>query len=167
MRYIVLYCVLASDFNSYGNIQLQDEPPMKFSRLWAHDGNNSLKRMLPVGGRTAADTRLFTDNDYFLPRDFVNKFANEVKTVHVHGHREITTGDSDDESEDELEGDATDGVQQGTKEGVDQCVKHWKAAASDNKKRSWAIFDETGIYASACRHGMLLWVVDMVRSGEL
>ena len=30
-----------------------------------------------------------------------------------------------------------------------------------------AIFEETGIYASACRHGFMLWICDMVRSGEL
>ena len=148
---------------------------MKFSRLWAHDGNNSLKRMLPVGGRAAADTRLFTDSDYFLPRAFVDRYANEVTSRRTHRHREITTGDSDDESDtdtppgslDSTEGDATDGMQEGERREIDQCVKHWKAAASDEKKRSWAIFDENGIYASACRHGMVLWVADIVRSGEL
>lgn len=47
------------------------------------------------------------------------------------------------------------------------CSKNWKAAASDEKKRMWSIFDETGIFVSACRHGLVLWVADMVRSGEL
>ncbi|KAL6307295.1 hypothetical protein BKA93DRAFT_815979 [Sparassis latifolia] len=31
----------------------------------------------------------------------------------------------------------------------------------------WGIFDETGISASACHHGMILWLADMVCSGEL
>ena len=102
---------------------------MKFSRLWAHDGNNSLKRMLPVGGRIAADTRLFTDSDYFLPRSFVDRYANEVTSRRTHRHREITTGDSDDESDtdaspDSTEGDATDGMQEGERREIDQCVKH-------------------------------------------
>ncbi|KIP01438.1 hypothetical protein PHLGIDRAFT_38684, partial [Phlebiopsis gigantea 11061_1 CR5-6] len=34
-------------------------------------------------------------------------------------------------------------------------------------KRMWAIFEEAGIFACACRHGLILWLVDMVRSGEL
>ena len=59
-------------------------------------------------------------------------------------------------------GDPTDGAVASS-----DCVKNWKAAASDEKKRTWAIFDETGIYASACRHGLILWICDMVRSGEL
>ena len=47
------------------------------------------------------------------------------------------------------------------------CVKNWKAAADDDKKRMWAAFDESGVFACACRHGLLLWIIDMVRSGEL
>ena len=152
---------------------------MLYSRLWAHDGNNSLKRMLPVGGRVAADTRVFEGSDYFLPRSFVDDFANEVKkSGDSRRHREIRSEGHDSDSENEedgvedeednsQEGDPTDGVQDTTKTGVIQCVKNWKAAASDEKKRSWAIFDETGIYASACRHGFCLWNADMVRSGEL
>ena len=47
------------------------------------------------------------------------------------------------------------------------CVSNWKAASADEKKKMWAIFDECGIFAAACRHGFLLWLIDMVRSGEL
>ena len=63
--------------------KVEDEPPMVYSRLWAHDGNNSLnslKRVLPFGNRKAADVRVFDGSEYFLPRKFVDKFANEVKT---------------------------------------------------------------------------------------
>lgn len=59
-------------------------------------------------------------------------------------------------------GDPTDGAVASS-----DCVKNWKAAAADEKKHTWSIFDETGIYASACRHGLILWLCDMVRSGEL
>ncbi|KZT01719.1 uncharacterized protein LAESUDRAFT_663270 [Laetiporus sulphureus 93-53] len=31
----------------------------------------------------------------------------------------------------------------------------------------WGIFEETGIFASACHHGFILWICDMMRSGEL
>lgn len=59
--------------------QLGNEPPLKFSHLYAFDGNNSLKRMLTLGECCAADTRVLTDSDYFLLREFVDRFSNEVK----------------------------------------------------------------------------------------
>jgi hypothetical protein len=31
----------------------------------------------------------------------------------------------------------------------------------------WGIFDETGIFLALCRHGFVLVLADMVRSGEL
>lgn len=140
--------------------------------------------MLPVGSRVAADTRVFEDSDYFLTREYVDRYANEVKsqpTTRKRKHREISSGDStDDDSDQEIEhdngptapdsnseGDPTDGVRTDEHTDISQCVKNWKAAASDDAKKTWAIFDETGIYASACRHGFILWLCDMVRSGEL
>jgi hypothetical protein len=33
--------------------------------------------------------------------------------------------------------------------------------------RMWGVFDETGIFLALCRHGFVLLVADMVRSGEL
>lgn len=146
---------------------MKEKPEMKFTRLWAHDGNNSLKRMLPVGSRTAADTRVYEDSDYFISREYVDRYANEVKSqpsTRKRKHREISSGDSSDDDSDQdderdehgadpanpsTEGDPTDGVQADQHADISQCVKNWKAAASDEKK-TWAIFDETGIYASAC-----------------
>ncbi|KAF9530494.1 hypothetical protein CPB83DRAFT_748578, partial [Crepidotus variabilis] len=34
-------------------------------------------------------------------------------------------------------------------------------------KRMWNVFDESGLFASACRHGLILWIADLVQSGEL
>ena len=126
--------------------------------------------MLPVGNRTAADTRVYEDTDYFLARKYVDSFANEVASRRKDKHREVLAEDSEPEEDDHdpsPEGDPTDGVSAESGDGVDKCVKNWKAAAADEKKRTWAIFDETGIYAAACRHGLILWLCDMVRSGEL
>ena len=147
---------------------------MTYSRLWAHDGNNSLKRVLHFGNREAADVRVYEQSDYFLSRTFVDRFANEVKSSGTHRHRQVRSlgvdseGDDDSGSEDDDRqadkgGDPTDGAGGSPS----QCVTNWKAAAADEKKRTWSIFDETGIYASACRHGLILWICDMVRSGEL
>lgn len=50
---------------------------------------------------------------------------------------------------------------------LEACVKNWKAASSEDKKKMWGVFDEAGVFASACRHGLILWIADMLRSGEL
>lgn len=153
------------------------------------DGNNSLKRMKLVQGRTAADTRTLEDAEYFLPREYVDRFANETRGKKLKGPQipvqdnrdEGDTSDWSDASSDansDVEGDPTDGVPADPddvddsasalkRKAIEACVKNWKAAAADEKKSMWEIFDETGIFAAACRHGLLLLLVDMVRSGEL
>lgn len=126
--------------------------------------------MLTLGGRTAGDIRVPEDSEYFLSRDYVDQFADEVRGTQKGPY----VGEDDDESDGEpiagdeaptQEGDPTDGVVDA--DGIDGCIKHWKANASDDKKRMWAMFDEAGIFLSACRHHMILWGADMVRSGEL
>ncbi|KAG1873164.1 hypothetical protein F4604DRAFT_1880999 [Suillus subluteus] len=89
---------------------------------------------------------LFTCIDYILSRDFVDSFANEIRPHH--------SGDSDL--------DAADPVVMSS-----DCSKNWKAAANKEKKCMWSVIDEMGIFVSACCHGLLLWVTDMVCSGEL
>lgn len=37
----------------------------------------------------------------------------------------------------------------------------------DVTSKMWGIFDETEIFLALCRHGFVLVVADMVRSGEL
>lgn len=173
---IILHLVFIAILNLLNHWQLEDEPPMQFSHMWAHDGNNSLKRMLLFGDRTAADTRVFEDDDYYLPQSYVDHFANEVQSRHSSRkskHDNVHRSDSQDEAEDDDvsdldgDGDPTDGVPPEQQDGIDQCVKNWKAAASDDKKKSWAIFNETGIFASACCHGLILWIADIRCSGKL
>ncbi|KAJ7036410.1 hypothetical protein C8F04DRAFT_1181420 [Mycena alexandri] len=47
------------------------------------------------------------------------------------------------------------------------CEERWKNLGEDSLKRMWGIYDETGIFICLCRHGFVLLVEDMVRSGEL
>lgn len=49
---------------------------------------------------------------------------------------------------------------------VSECTEKWKANADDHKKTMWECFDESGIFALVCRHGILLLVCDIVQSGE-
>lgn len=126
----------------------------------AMDGNNSLKRIAHVGNRAIGDIRVF-DSDHFLSRDFVDGFANEVKAGRLPSDESRDDGNEDDEVLQEG-GDPADGDNETT-----PCAVNWKAAAADEKKTMWGIFEESGCFASACRHGFILWIADMVRSGEL
>ncbi|KAF8531755.1 hypothetical protein JB92DRAFT_3298025 [Gautieria morchelliformis] len=47
------------------------------------------------------------------------------------------------------------------------CVDRWKAAAEYSSKSMWGVFDETGVFVALCRHGTLLLMCDMIKSGEL
>ena len=67
----------------------------------AMDGNDSLKRMDIQEDRTAADTHVL-NSDYFLPKEFVNQYAHEVKKAQgpqVKTRRPGDVTDSDDEED--------------------------------------------------------------------
>ena len=153
-------------------MQLKDEPHLRWSRMICLDGNNSLKRIAQFGDRRQADRRSFEESDYYLPTAFVDHFASEtrahekrvqtVQSVAELHDGENEDGDNEEDSEQTLEGAPPHGAPPDR-----PCTQNWKAAAPDSTKRMWAIFDEAGLFASACRHGLILWLVDMVRSGEL
>lgn len=134
------------------------------------DGNNSLKRIAQFGDRRQADRRSFEESDYNLPTTFVDQYASETQAREtrvqtVQSIAQLHDGNNEDgenEEEQTLEGDPTDGAPPDR-----PCTQNWKAAAPDSTKRMWVIFDEAGLFASACHHGLILWLVDMVRSGEL
>ncbi|KAG1858513.1 hypothetical protein F4604DRAFT_1589518 [Suillus subluteus] len=144
--------------------ELQDEPRLQFCRMYVMDGGNSAKRITTLGDRHVGDMRNFNESDYLLPHDYVDSFANEVQhrakdVVASEPIAEITS-QSPEEDNDNLAVTSTNVM-------AEDCSKNWKATASDEKKRMWAIFEETGIFVAACRHGFILWYADMVRSGEL
>lgn len=158
--------------------QLQGEPKLKYRRLLCMDGNDSLKRIRAIGQRQTADLRVFTESDYYVPREEVDKFADEVRGRVTVKSTPVSSDDRENEWEDVddvagiraedsggNQGDPTDGSEDTAL--TAGCVHNWKAAQNDSKKKSWEIFDENGLFASACRHGMILWIMDMVRSGEL
>ncbi|KAF7334099.1 hypothetical protein MVEN_02315700 [Mycena venus] len=51
--------------------------------------------------------------------------------------------------------------------GINACVDRWKAAAPEARKKMHALFAVSGIFLSVCRHGHILVMCDMIRSGEL
>jgi hypothetical protein len=50
---------------------------------------------------------------------------------------------------------------------VQVCISRWRNAGPDVRKRIFQMFDESGLFLCACRHGIVLLMCDMIRSGEL
>lgn len=125
--------------------------------MYAIDGNDSLKRVARIGSRNVGDTRCFVGSDYYIPSKEVDQWAREVRS------RADDSENGDVETEDGAE---EQGGLDGGGSDPGPCANNWKAAQSDSKKHVWGVFAETGLFASACRHGLILWIADMVRSGE-
>ncbi|KAJ7853198.1 hypothetical protein B0H13DRAFT_1643142 [Mycena leptocephala] len=131
--------------------KLEGEMKLIFEMLVTMDGNDSLKRVLTKekgavdengtakrGGTERPDPRTAdAGGTYFLSREKVNQFTKEL------------LAQSDDPEEDS------------------ECQERWKNMSEELTSRMWGIFDETGIFLCLCRHGFVLLVADMVRSGEL
>ncbi|KAG2032281.1 hypothetical protein BDR03DRAFT_1015402 [Suillus americanus] len=113
--------------------ELEDEPELKFRKMIVFDGNNSLSRMAPLGGRKVGDWRVFK-SDYFLDPEFVDKFADEVRSDPQPSDANITTTQH-------LHDEHASTVTAPTS----ACTDNWKAARADAKKKSWGIFEETGV----------------------
>ncbi|KAI0323512.1 hypothetical protein GY45DRAFT_1264444 [Cubamyces sp. BRFM 1775] len=153
-------------------LKLKDDPPLKPERLFAIDGNNSAKRVATAGRE---DPRVF-NSEYFLPRHVVDRYKDEVKRK-VHPRSKTAPDDTavrhrftpDSEPEDdapwvteEAPGEAPDGQDDPT-----PCTERWKASAAEHEKRALNIYETTGIFVCACRHGFIQLACEMVRSGEL
>ncbi|KAJ7027031.1 hypothetical protein C8F04DRAFT_1295641 [Mycena alexandri] len=134
-------------------LKVEDEEELTFSILVTMDGNDSLKRVfrreaaeydddgnpLPSVSKERFDPRVAdAGGDYFLRREVVNMWDKEQMKARA---------------------DAT--------EDKSPCEERWKNLSDDASKKMWAIYDETGVFICLCRHGFVLMVADMVRSGEL
>ncbi|KAJ7027665.1 hypothetical protein C8F04DRAFT_1266767 [Mycena alexandri] len=140
--------------------ELVDDPEMTFSMLATFDGNESLRRVVrnvanPDGSLDMEDdtgepmpqkSKERTDNrdageGYFIDRAEVDKWA-KTKLANI-----LPT--------DEIPGEDV------------PCSDRWKNMINDVTSKMWGIFDETGIFLALCRHGFVLLLADMIRSGEL
>lgn len=141
--------------------QLEGEPKRVFNRVLAFDGNGSMKRMYQMGERAVTNMKPFTDTSYLLAPEYVDKFKDEVSSRRGPAviERQDEQEDHDDSWEDAEEGSPEENLIAG-------CTKNWKAASQEGKS-SWAAFNENGWFVSACRHSLILWFSDMIRSGEL
>ncbi|KAG1793324.1 uncharacterized protein HD556DRAFT_1479424 [Suillus plorans] len=133
---------------------LDAEPQLKFSLLYAMDGNDSLKRVLKrvpdeehaedlVSRNNPQSSELPTSQaivDYrYLTREYVDSFADALNP-------QVDLFDDDEDD--------------------NPCAGRWKNMKDDKTKRMWGVFDESGIFMAVCRHGFTLIIADMVQSGE-
>ncbi|PPR04386.1 hypothetical protein CVT24_013215 [Panaeolus cyanescens] len=152
--------------------ELEGETPLKYRVLMAIDGNDSTKRMGTVGVRQVADVRVY-ECDYFIPTEEVDRWT--LADVRASKGPEVPNESNDDDGlwdDDETSADPSNDekipnpLSDGVDAKVSECVRNWKAAQTDSKKRAMGMFEETGWFAGGCRHGLIFWVADMIRSGE-
>ncbi|KAF8166410.1 hypothetical protein K438DRAFT_1775096 [Mycena galopus ATCC 62051] len=139
--------------------RLEGEEKLIFDILVTMDGNNSLKRVLrrekvQSDGDTGTDTMFVVGKSkehadskdagdgYYLDREKVNEWSK---------HRIAEM----------LPMEAVEG------EEPNPCADRWKNMVEDVTAKMWGIFDETGIFLCLCRHGFVLVICDMLKSGEL
>lgn len=164
-----------------------NEPPLKYRMLAAMDGNESLKRIHRT--REAGDARAAAISierrdgrsraaQFIVEEAEVERYRDEVKK---RGARKRNATDQQDEEgkrgdgmhgvveeggtgtlETSTEGSPVDGIADDS-----PCTDRWSNLSDDATKRMWGVFDETGIFLAACRHGVAIALCDMRRSGEL
>ncbi|KIJ30001.1 hypothetical protein M422DRAFT_88109, partial [Sphaerobolus stellatus SS14] len=147
--------------------RLEGEPELEYSKLVAIDGNNSLCRVdvnLTRNVTSYIDTRT-ARTDYWIKPEEVDLFKDQVKskqsTVALSANHEQGI-DEEVLVENDEPGDAASGAAS-----VSVCVERWRNAGPEERKKMWQMFTETGIFLAACHHGFILYLCDMIRSGEL
>ncbi|KAI6125002.1 hypothetical protein EDD16DRAFT_1763245, partial [Pisolithus croceorrhizus] len=131
--------------------KLTDEPELKFKLLYAMDGNDSLKRVLRRLPDEIADNypplshdlptgQIITSSRY-LCREYVDRFA-------MAGSKDPVSNESAKDSD------------------PNPCAGRWKNMDDAKTKKTWGVYDETGIFMAVCCHGTSLLIADMVQSGE-
>ncbi|KAI6103353.1 hypothetical protein EDD16DRAFT_1696251 [Pisolithus croceorrhizus] len=128
--------------------KLTDKPELKFKLLYAMDGNDSLKCVLQHLPDETADnyppllrdlpTGQILTSSCYLCHEYVDRFA--------------MAGSEDPVSNEDLD--------------PNPCAGHWKNMDAAKTKKTWGVYDETGIFMAVCHHGTSLLIADMVQSGE-
>jgi hypothetical protein len=90
-----------------------------------------------IDGSGSTDPRIF-HSDYFIPEAAVEHFKDDVRNRS--GQRSPHQNTS--------------------------CTENWTAARSVEEAKI-SVFQQTGIFIMACRHGLVECIVEMKRSGEL
>jgi hypothetical protein len=149
--------------------------------LGAMDGNNSLKLVDSSYqvGNMRADDRLLPSPRWIEPSE-VDQFKDEVRrkvrlnsiliSASVSNPSTCQATDAPFSEDPHIINDvAWLNVNEldDLKQCADACVERWKAAGPDAQKKMFDLFAIAGIFLCVCRHGHVLFICDMIRSGEL
>ena len=141
-------------FGALISFQQPGENRLDPARMHAIDGCDSQKRDKTAG---TCDERTF-NSKYFLPRRFVDGFKDEVGS-HAAAQKADKTLPNFVDSE--------DGFTFPEGEGDDRCGSNWKAATSKElPPATKQVFEQTGVFACLCRHGIVEFLMEFVQSGE-
>ncbi len=125
------------------------------ARMHAIDGCNFQKRDKMAG---LCDDHVF-ESKYFLPRNFVDGFKDKVKL-----HAAARRAENDASNVVELE----DGFVVPEDELDDRCRSNWKAAnLKELPPPSKEAFDQMGVFACLCWHGIVEFLIEFVQSAEM
>lgn len=170
------------------------EPPLKFKFLAAMDGNNSLKLVDSTyrAGNVRKDSRA-TESPRWINPEGVDIFKDEVAKVRStyslyiividfsiqSNSRTSRPGPSQPDQQSsmapedlsDLTGEETAWLNVTEHDDLakclDTCVDRWRNAGPEARKKMFALFAIAGIFLAVCRHGHVLVICDMIRSGEL
>lgn len=131
--------------------RLEGEASLKFSMLYTIDGNDSLKRILrrepaPETLPDATEPMLGASSESVDSRR--GTYESYLTQQEVNRWSKDALGDDIDTDDD------------------NPCAEQWRNMKTEVTARMWGIFEEMGLFLSLCRHGFVLLLADMVRSGE-
>ena len=135
---------------------LEGEPKLKFRMLYNTDGNDSLKRI---------ERREEAPNATNTQGPTLGASSESVDTREVETGMYLTNAQVDWWSEETLKARFPN-YKENTDDG-NPCAERWRNMKSELTAKMWSVFAETGLFLALCRHGFVLLLVDMVRSGEL
>ncbi|RDX39811.1 hypothetical protein OH76DRAFT_1424081, partial [Lentinus brumalis] len=128
------------------------------------DGNQSLKLVDSAfrNGTALLDSRC-ARTDFWLTPEQVDHFKDEVGQAKKAAAEQGNAGPAGDV---DVEGVAGEDVSS-PEEAASICVERWKNAGPEARKKMFALFAVSGVFVCLCRHGHILIMCDMIRSGEL
>ncbi|KAI0271322.1 hypothetical protein BC834DRAFT_818640, partial [Gloeopeniophorella convolvens] len=137
--------------------KLAGETRLVPDRMHAVDGCDSQKRDKAAG---TCDERAF-ESRLFLSRDFVNRFHGEVRS-------HAAARQSSQASQARVRAvEAEDGFALPEDQEDDRCGSNWKAAnTKELPPASKEAFEQTGVFACLCRHGIVEFLIEFVQCGE-
>ncbi|KIY47080.1 hypothetical protein FISHEDRAFT_46014, partial [Fistulina hepatica ATCC 64428] len=153
--------------------KLENEVPLCPSMLACMDGNNSLKLIDDAfkPGQRRHDSRELRTHRFLEPEE-VDRFKDDVANAQAarkaKGRKKGVSRVPDlDTPNDDIPWLNINEVDDGLKEDVNKCVDRWRNAGPEARKKMVELFAISGIFITLCRHGHVLVMCDMIRSGEL